>query len=381
MMRSKIKSVAAQLWSTLRFPLISIFAGFLVGAVLILIAGKSPMVAYAALFKGSFGGVDKIGETLFKMTPILLTGLSFSIAFRTGLFNIGGEGQFLTGAITAIITGWFFQDLPHLILILIMLISAIIAGGAWASIAGVLKAKMGIHEVITTIMLNYTALYLVNYIVRAVMNPQILLGTKAEAHTVSLPDVARLTKLKDVFEIFGRSSVHTGIFIAIGCALFMYFILFKTTVGYELRAGGLNPDAAEYGGIKKSKNIIMAMGISGGLAGLAGAVNVMGITYYVAQSSTTPGYGFDGIAVGLVGGLHPIGNIASSFLFGILSNGARRMQLEGIPKEVIAIIQGVIIVFIASQYIIKIIYKKKREKEIKKEKQITVEQGNEGEVQ
>ncbi len=379
-MRSDIKRVAVQLWLTLRFPLVSIVAGLLVGAILILIAGKSPIIAYTALFQGSFGGVDKIGETLFKMTPILLTGLSFSIAFRTGLFNIGGEGQFLAGAITAIITGWFFQDLPHLILILIMLISAIIAGGAWASIAGILKAKMGIHEVITTIMLNYTALYLVNYIVRAVMNPQILMGTKAEAHTVSLPDVARLTKLKDVFEIFGRSSVHTGIFIAIGCALFMYFILFKTTVGYELRAGGLSPDAAEYGGIKKSKNIIMAMGISGGLAGLAGAVNVMGITYYVAQSSTTPGYGFDGIAVGLVGGLHPIGNIASSFLFGILSNGARRMQLEGIPKEVIAIIQGVIIVFIASQYIIKIVYKKKKEKEIKREK-LRAEQGNEGEVQ
>ncbi len=365
MNKHKLRNISNELWLTLRFPLVSIAAGFLIGAALILIAGKNPLVAYAALIKGSFGGIDKIGETLFKMTPILLTGLSFSIAFRTGLFNIGGEGQFLAGAITAIIAGWYFQNLPHLFLIIIMLFLAIIAGAAWASIAGVLKAKMGIHEVITTIMLNYTALYFVNYIVRAVMNPQILLGTKAEAHTVSLPDTARLTKLKDVFEIFGRSSVHTGIFIAIACAIFMYILLFKTTLGYELRSGGQSPDAAEYGGIKKSRNIIMAMGISGAVAGLAGAVNVMGITYYVAQSSTTPGYGFDGIAVGLVGGLHPIGIIASSFLFGILSNGARRMQLEGIPKEVIAIIQGVIIVFIASQYIIKIIYKKKKEKEAK----------------
>ncbi len=376
---NKLKKITKDLWLILRFPLISIAAGFFIGAVLILIAGKNPLIAYIALFQGSFGGVDKIGETLFKMTPILMTGLSFSIAFRTGLFNIGGEGQFLAGAITAIIAGWYFQSLPHLLLVIIMFILAILAGAAWASIAGVLKAKMGIHEVITTIMLNYTALYLVNYIVRAVMNPQILLGTKAEAHTVSLPDAARLTKLKDVFEIFGRSSVHTGIFIAVGCAVFMYILLFRTTLGYELRSGGLSPDAAEYGGVKKSRNIIMAMGISGAVAGLAGAVNVMGITYYVAQSSTTPGYGFDGIAVGLVGGLHPIGIIASSFLFGILSNGARKMQLEGIPKEVIAIIQGVIIVFIASQYIIKIIYKKRKENEIKKEK-IIPEKSKEEEV-
>lgn len=364
-MEKRIKIRWLQLWDVLKFPILSILAGFFVGMVLILIAGKNPMTAYAALFQGSLGGVDKLGETLFKMTPLLLTGLSFSIAFRTGLFNIGGEGQFLSGAITAIALGWHFQGLPHLVLVILMLLGGTMAGALWASIAGFLKAKRGIHEVITTIMLNYIALYLVNYLVRTVLNPQVLLGTKPEAHTVSLPDVARLTKLKDLFEVFGRSSVHTGIFIAMGCAIFMYFILFKTTLGYELRAGGLSPDAAEYGGIRKSKNIISAMAISGAIAGLAGAVNVMGITYYVAQSSAMPGYGFDGIAVGLVGGLHPIGIIASSFLFGILSNGARKMQLSGIPKEVIAIIQGVIIVFIASQYIVKLIY---RRKEMNKQK-------------
>lgn len=379
MTSKKADSMLKQLWTALKFPLLAIFAGFIIGAILIIIAGKNPLVAYMALFKGSLGGVDKLGETFFKMTPILLTGLSFSIAFRTGIFNIGGEGQFLSGAITAIAVGWFGQELPHLILIPLMLICAILVGGGWASIAGVLKAKMGIHEVITTIMLNYIALYLVNYIVRAVLNPSVLMGVRKEAHTVSLPDVARLTKLKTITEIFGRSSVHTGIFIAIGCALLMYFVLFKTTLGYELRSGGLSPDAAEYGGIKKSKNIIMAMFLSGGIAGLGGAVNVMGITYYVAQSSHTPGYGFDGIAVGLVGGLHPIGIIASSFLFGVLSNGARKMQLSGIPKEVIAITQGVIIVFIASQYIIKLVYNY-REKRALEKQNLMFDKGKKGEV-
>lgn len=379
MITKRVNDILRQLWVVLKFPLISILAGFIIGAILILIVGKNPAIAYLALFKGSLGGWDKLGETLFKMTPILFTGLSFSIAFRTGLFNIGGEGQFLAGAISAIAVGWFAQGLPHLVLIPIMLIVAIGAGALWAGIAGVLKAKMGIHEVITTIMLNYIALYLVNYLARIVLNPSVLQGTKSQAHTVSLPAVARLTKLKTIFEFLGRSSVHTGIFIAIGCSLLMYFILFKTTIGYELRSGGFSPDAAEYGGIKKSKNIIMAMCISGAIAGLGGAVNVMGITYYVAQSPHTPGYGFDGIAVGLVGGLHPIGIIASAFLFGILSNGARKMQLWGIPKEVIAIIQGVIIIFIASQYILKLIYSKK-EKQTLDNKKITFDKGKKREV-
>ncbi|MFA5527387.1 MAG: ABC transporter permease [Peptostreptococcales bacterium] len=373
MKTNRLKSNLLNLWGALRFPLLAIIVGFIIGAFLILLAGKDPGVAYLALFQGSLGGMDKLGETFFKMTPILLTGLSFSIAFRTGLFNIGGEGQFLMGAITAVAIGWFGQGLPHLPLIILMILGAFLAGGLWASIAGVLKAKIGIHEVITSIMLNYTALYLVNYIVRAVLNPSVLSGTKAEAHTVALPLVARLTKFKDIFPIFGRSSAHTGILIAVGIAIIMYFVLFKTTLGYELRSGGLNPDAAEYGGIPKARNILTAMALSGAIAGIAGAINVMGITYYVAQSPATPGYGFEGIAVGLVGGLHPIGIIASSFLFGILSNGARRMQLAGIPKEVITIIQGIIIVFIASQYIIKIIYDFREKRNMKKQELLSVE--------
>lgn len=360
----KFKKTLLMVWDNLKFPIISIFLALFVGAILIIIAGHSPIAAYSSLLEGSFGGFDKLGEALFKMTPLLFTGLAFAIAFRTGLFNIGGAGQFLIGSITAIAVGWFAQGLPHIILIIVILASGMIAGGLWAAISGVLKAKLGVHEVITTIMLNYIALYLTNYIVATVLNPlNLIQGASLSAHTVTLPDASRLTKIKELFPIFGKSGVTTGIFIAIGFAILINFILFKTTIGYELRSGGLSPDAAEYGGIKKDKNIIMAMLISGLIAGLGGAVQVASITYNVAQSPVVPSYGFDGIAVGLVGKLHPIGIIASSFLFGVLQNSARKMQLAGIPKEIIAIIQGIIIVFIASEYLLKIIKKKRNKKE------------------
>lgn len=367
----KSENIFKYIWNNIKFPLFSIFAALLVGAVLIIIAGHSPIDAYKSLLLGSFGGIDKLGEALFKMMPLLFTGLSFSIAFRTGLFNIGGAGQFLTGSIAAIAVGWFCKGLPHILLIVLIMMSGMIAGAIWASISGFLKAKLGVHEVITTIMLNYIGLFSVNYIVATALNPVNLIEkAKLSAHTVSLTEVARLTKLKEFLPFFGKSTVTTGIFIAIVCALVVYYMLFKTTLGYELRSGGNNPDAAEYGGIKKAKNIIMSMAISGAIAGLGGAVQVMSITYNVAQSPSVPSYGFDGIAVGLVGKLHPIGIIASSFLFGVLQNSARKMQLAGIPKEVIAIIQGVIIIFIASEYIIKYINKRKKKKNEDNEREV-----------
>lgn len=359
----KFKRILKIGWDNIKFPIFTIIAALIVGAILIIIAGKSPIDAYGSLLEGSFGNFEKFGEALFKMTPLLFTGLSFSIAYRTGLFNIGGAGQFLAGSVAALIVGWFGQGLPHVILILLILIAGITAGALWASIAGVLKAKLGVHEVIITIMSNYIALYGANYLVAKVLNPEILIkGARLSAHSVTLTKVARLTKMGNIINIFGKSSATTGIFIAIACAFFMNFLLFKTTVGYELRSGGNNPDAAEYAGIKKAKNIIVAMALSGAIAGLGGAIQVTSITYNIAQSTAISSYGFDGIAVGLVGKLHPIGIIASSFLFGVLQNSARKMQLAGIPKEVISIIQGVIILFIASEYVIKIINKRRNKK-------------------
>ena len=360
-------------WDNFKFPLLAILLGFIVGAIFIVASDNSPVVAYKALFEGSLGGISKFGETLYKTTPILFTGLSIAVAFRTGLFNIGAEGQYIMGTISAIAAGWYFQALPKYLLITVIILSGAIAGALWASIAGYLKAKIGVHEVITTIMLNYTALHLTNYIVKAVLNPQVLEGTVKQAHTVQLPDHARLAKLSEFLPQFGYSSAHTGIFIGLAAAFVIYIILFKTTLGYELRSVGNSPDAA---GISKVKNIILAMAISGALSGMAGAVQVSGLLYKVTQTPAMPGYGFDGIAVALVGQIHPIGIIFSALLFGILSNGARKMQIAGIPREVIGIIQGVIIVFVAADQLFKILEKRKKAKEMKLKEMAEVEEMN-----
>jgi simple sugar transport system permease protein len=202
-------------------------------------------------------------------------------------------------------------------------------------------------------MLNWTALYLSNYLVRTVLNPSNILGDAPSGHTVVVPEVARLGKLSSMVPAFGFSSVHTGIFIALGVAVLMWFILFKTTLGYEIRGVGLNYQAAEYGGISSAKNTFLAMFISGGLAGLAGSIQILGLVYMVNQSTELPGYGFTGLSVALVGLSHPLGCIPAAILFGILDNGSRQMQLAGIPKEITAIISAVILVFVAGALLLK----------------------------
>lgn len=337
----------------LKLPVIAVFVGFLVGAVCIVIAGSNPVTAYAALFKGSLASIPSFGETLYKVTPILLTGLSAAIGFRCGLFNIGSEGQYVMASIVTVAGAWYMQGLPHFILVPLLLIMGILAGGVWGGIAGILKANMGINEVISTIMLNWIALYLSNYLVRTVLNPSTILGQPSKGHTVIVPDVARLTKFKEFIPAFGYSSAHTGILIALAVAVGMWYLLFKTTLGYEIRAVGLNAQAAEYGGISSRKNTFLAMFISGGLAGLAGSVQILGLVYMVNQSTDLPGYGFTGLSVALVGLSHPLGCIPAALLFGILDNGSRQMQLSGIPKEITRIISAVILVFVAGSLLLK----------------------------
>ncbi|KGG80297.1 hypothetical protein Y919_07025 [Caloranaerobacter azorensis H53214] len=345
----------------IKFPLLAILLSFLIGALFIIWTDNNPLVAYGALLSGSLGGLDRFGQTLLKTTPLIFTGLAVSFAFRCGLFNIGAEGQYVIGAITTVAAGYIFNsifgDLPRFIFIPLVMLAGALGGALWAAIAGFLKSKLGVHEVITTIMLNYTSIHVSNFFVRTALNPSTLEGTTQKAYTVSLPESARLTQLKEIIPLFGYSSVHTGIFIAIICAIIAYFILFKTTLGYEIRSVGQNSHAAEYGGISVSKNLVLAMIISGMFAGLAGATQVAGLNYKVDMAPISPGYGFTGIAVALVGKNHPLGVLASALLFGILSNGARRMQIEGIPKEVVGIIQGIIIIFIAGERIIKFVSK------------------------
>lgn len=370
-MSNKKESKLSFVLDNMKFPAIAIVLSFIIGTFFILWTKNNPLVAYGALFGGSLGDIPKIGQTLLKTTPLIFTGLSVAFAFRTGLFNIGAEGQYVMGALFSVLAGYVFRGMPGFILVPAILISGALGGAIWAFIPGVLKAKMGIHEVIVTIMLNYTALFVSNFFIRAVINPKILMGTEQKAYSVLLPEHGRLTQLSDIFPPFDYSSVNTGIFVAILVAIAIWFILFKTTTGYELRSVGHNPTASEYGGISITKNIILSMVIAGALAGLAGSTIVAGLTYKIDMASHSAGYGFTGISVALVGKNHPIGVLASALLFGIMSNGARSMQIAGIPKEVVGIIQGVIIIFIAGEQILKVLpawkERRKKKKLIKKE--------------
>lgn len=350
-MKDKLK----YLWSITKLPVIAVLVGFIVGAIAIIITGNNPITAYGALFKGSLGSIPGFGETIYKVTPILFTGLAAAVSFRCGLFNIGAEGQYVMAAITTIAVAWYGQNLPHIILIPLIMITGFLVGGAWGAIAGFLKATRGINEVISTIMLNWIALFLSNYLVRIPLSPNVLAGETRAGHSVIIGEVAKLTKLKSIFPVFGYSSAHTGIFLALAAAVVMWFILFKTTIGYEIRTVGLNPLAAEYGGISNAKNTMLAMFLSGGLAGLGGAVQITGLVFMVNLSPMLPGYGFTGLSVALVGCSHPLGCIPAALLFGILDNGSRQMQLAGIPSEITSIISGVILVFIAGSLLVKIV--------------------------
>lgn len=327
------------------YPLIAILLSFIVGGIIVAISGNDPMIAYTALLKGSLGTWSNFGETLVSVTPLILTGLSVAFAFRCGLFNIGAEGQFIVGSVAAVWIGYSVKGMPPVLHVFLTLLAGAIAGGIWGGFVGWLKARVGSHEVINSIMMNYTALYLSNYIVMHLLNET----DKAFSHAIQ--DSAKLWRFAGTITIFKGSRVHIGIFIALIVAFYAYYLLNKTIRGYEIRAVGFNPHAAEYGGINVPRNVTLAMFIAGLFAGLAGAIMVTGVQYRVNNLFGFTGYGLDGIAVALVGNNHPIGVILSAFLFGVLQKGGPMMQLKGIPKEVVGIIQGIIILFVAVNFV------------------------------
>ena len=360
-MESRINEFKESIIRTLKeiaYPLIAILISFIVGGILVFFFGKDPVVAYTSLLKGSLGDLNKVGETLVTVTPLILTGLSIAFGFRCGLFNIGVEGQFIMGSIAAVWAGWAFAGLPAIVHVTLTLLVGALTGGLWASVIGFLKAKVGSHEVINGIMMNYIAMYMSNFIVMTYLNePQ-------KAYSVAIADTAKLWRFSQAFAQFNHSRLNIGIFFALIVALVAYYILNKTVSGYEIRAVGFNPHAAEYGGISVKKNIILAMVISGLFAGFAGAIMTTGVQYRVNNLFGFTGYGLDGIAVALVGNNHPIGVILSAFLFGVLQKGGPLMQIQGIPKEVVGIIQGIIILFVAANFVRVTIEKVKQNKEL-----------------
>lgn len=329
-------------------PVISVILGLLAGAVIMLISGYNPILAYQSIIQSIFFEPYYSGETIRAMIPLVLSGLAVAFAFRTGLFNIGVEGQLLVGWFTAVVVGIEFDSLPKVILLPLAIIASAVAGAIWGFVPGLLKARFKVHEVITTIMMNYIALHVTNYLIRT------YLYTQGE-RTPDIPQSASLSS-KFLMDLTQGSRLHWGFVVAIIAAIVMWFILWKTTKGYELRSVGFNPHASQYAGMNVNRNIILSMAISGGFAGVAGAMEGLGTYQYMTINSTFIGIGFDGIAVALLGLNTSIGVIFGSALFAGLKIGSISMQsVAGVPTDLVQIVIALIIFFVASSYLIRLL--------------------------
>lgn len=330
-------------------PVISIIVGLIVGAIVMLVSGYDPVQGYIALWNGIFGDSYSIGNTIRQITPYILAGLAVAFAFRTGLFNIGVEGQLLMGWLAAAWVG-YAVELPRIIHLPLAILAAAAAGAFWAFLVGFLKARLNVHEVISSIMLNYTALYITNAIIKTLSDGSFKTETVLPSATL------RAQWLRDMTD---NSSLHLGIILALLMVLVMWFILEKTTRGYELKAVGFNQNAAEYAGMSVKKNIILAMTISGAFAGLAGAMEALGTFQNASIKAGFTGVGFDGIAVALLGANTPLGVVFGATLFGSLKYGALNMpNAAGIPEEMVSIIIALIIFFVACGYVIRLALQK-----------------------
>jgi general nucleoside transport system permease protein len=330
---------------------IAIILGLLVGAILIIVSGvigpaatfdpTLPITAYGALLEGSLSNTKAIANTLNSTTPLIFAGLAVSFGFRAGLFNIGANGQFLVGGFCAALVGTTV-GLPGPIAILAALVAGAIGGAAWGFIPGALKAWRGAHEVVTTIMLNSTAYLLLNLLASSTFKDP-------GATFPRTPDIQPAAVLGIIVE---NTRLHGGIFIAVITAVAIWFLLFKTVLGFEIRTVGANASAARYAGIRPAFITILTMSVSGALAGIGGGVEILGITKnYPAEYIVS--YGFDGIAVALLGRAHPLGVVGAALLFGVLRAGSGSMQrASDIPVDIISIVQAVILFFVAAQVII-----------------------------
>jgi ABC-type uncharacterized transport system permease subunit len=331
----------------LMFPLIAVIAAFIIGGILILIIGDDPIIAYKLLIGSALSWPDGIGYTLFYATPLIFTGLAVLVAFRCGLLNIGAEGQLYVAAFATAWVGITFVHMSAWLLLPLCFLAAIIAGGAWGAIPGVLKARFGSHEVINTIMLNFIAVALVSYFVQyhyKTPGDPIMQTTEigGGAH------IARLGRFLPGFP--ERIPLNLAFVLALICCVLVYLFLWRTKWGYELRATGSNPTAAEYGGISIRKQIIIAMTISGSLAGMVGINEVLGYRYRY-YDGFSDNYGFTGIAVALLGRNHPLGVLLAALLFAILQRGG--IHVDGfsqyVTKDIVQVLQGMIILFVAAE--------------------------------
>lgn len=312
-------------------PIISVLFSFIIGAIMIAAIGGDPIEAYMYLLKGAFGSSSNIGETFVKAVPLIFTGLAATFAYKCGVFNLGAEGQFVMGAVASI---WISTSLPSvtgLPLLIISLSFGAIAGGLWGALPGILKITRGLNEMIVSIMLNYIAILFMGYVYSDLLRDG------------SVPQTAAVTT--KLSRISSTSRVHTGIIIALVLAFIIYYFLFHTSSGFKLRAVGMNSVAAKFNGFKVHRFMLFSFIVSGAIAGLGGSIELHG-TQFRLMAGFGQGYGFDGVAIALIGQLNPIATVLVAYLFAVLRTGATTMQVgSGMPTSVIDIIQALVIVF------------------------------------
>ncbi len=334
-------------------PLLAVFTALVVGGAVIALAGYDPLLAYEALWEGAFGSPRALSETLIWAIPLVFTGLAVALAFQGGLFNIGAEGQLAVGALAAAWLGYALPGLlggplPAAIHLPLVLLGGVLAGSAWGAIPGWLKARTGAHEVINTIMLNYIALLAVSYLLNGPLRDPNPLNVIARTPEIAL--AARLPRIDDF-------RLHAGLLLAAVAVAAVWWGLYRTPTGFAIRTVGANPDAARYAGMPVGGLIVATMALSGGLAGLAGAVEVAGL-HYRQELGFSLGYGFDAIAIALLGRAHPLGVVPAALLIAALRNGATRMQfLAGVPVDVVTVLEGLILLFIAAEVLVRRLYR------------------------
>jgi ABC-type uncharacterized transport system permease subunit len=332
-------------------PLLAIFTALVIGALIMFATGANVLDAYRGLFLGAVGNPTAIANTFVEATPFIFGGLAVALGFKCGLFNIGVEGQIAMGSMAAAVAGFAITGLPLIIHLPLAILAGLLGGALWGAIPGFLRARTGAHEVITTIMLNYIAIRLTDYLIK---------GPFLD-HSSSSPRTPFIAPSAQLPYLFGQDyRLNAAFLIAIAMAFFIWWLLRKTTIGFEIRTVGSNPDAAQYSGMSITRNFVLAMALSGGLAGLAGAGQVLGLEHNL-KASFSAGYGFDSIAIALLARSNPIGIIPAAIFWGALRNGAGLMQLEGhISRDLINIIQALVIVFVAADQIVRWLYRLRR---------------------
>jgi simple sugar transport system permease protein len=352
-------------------PILSLVTALVIGAIVIILSdpdfiakvGSDPGAALAAglasvggayggLLQGSIGNpfrdIGPVTETLLRATPLIFAGLAVALGFRAGLFNIGAEGQIYIGALFATVVGIGFTDLPLLVHLPLAVAAGFLGGAVWGFIPGILKARTGAHEVITTIMLNYVSYLIVDLALRQVF---IQLPGRDDPISKDILPSATLPRL------LADERLHWGLILALLAAVAVWWLLFRSTKGFEFRAVGLNPSAARYAGMNISRTVVLTMMISGGLAGLAGASEILGTNLRLTPNFS-PNWGFDAIAIALLGASRPVGVVFAAILFGALRAGAAPMQAQtGIPIDLVVVIQGLVIMFIAAPALVRAIYR------------------------